>query len=353
VEKIRVMHVLGSNRFSGAENVAYQIIEMFKEKNEYEMVYVSPDGEIRDSLQKKGVSALFLSKMSCSELKRIIDEWQPSVIHAHDMRATVISACAAKGIRVISHIHNNNFDQRNLNLKSLIYHCVSRKLAHVFWVSESALQGYFFKKAIQSKSSVLRNVIDLNSILKRVNEDENEYRYDIVFLGRLTYLKNPQRLIHVCKQVSEKFPKLRVAIVGTGELEAEVKELVSSLKLADVVDFLGYRNNPYKILKESKLLLMTSRTEGTPMCLLEAMALGVPVVSTPVGGICEIISNAENGYLCDTDEEFVQSILTLLESPEVHEKISDAVYRRFAEINAVDKYRDELEQKYMLAMEER
>lgn len=351
--KIKVMHVLASNRFSGAENVICQIIELFKEKKEYEMVYVSPDGEIRDTLKKKGVPALFLKELSYSEVKRVIKEWEPSVIHAHDMHATVVVACAAKGIRVISHIHNNNFDQRSFNLKSLIYQFFSRRLTHVFWVSESALQGYYFNKSIQRKSSVLRNVISESSILERVNEDETEYQYDIIFLGRLSYLKNPQRALQVCKQVSERFPKLRVAFVGTGEMADEVKTCASSLKLNEIIDFLGHRNNPYKVLKNSKLLLMTSRTEGTPMCLLEAMALGVPVVSTPVGGICEIIVNAESGYLCEEDEEMVQSILTLLENAEIRNKMSAAVYNRFKEINAIDKYRDELEQKYMLAMEER
>lgn len=61
--------------------------------------------------------------------------------------------------------------------------------------------------------------------------------------------------------------------------------------------FGGFRKNPYKILKNSQVMIMTSRWEGLGMCALEAMALGVPVVSTPTGGLCEIIEDGKNGFL--------------------------------------------------------
>ena len=74
---------------------------------------------------------------------------------------------------------------------------------------------------------------------------------------------------------------MQCAVIGTGELEEVTKTLSHNKGLDNNLHFLGFMSNAYGILEHSKLMIMTSRWEGTPMCALEAMALGVPIVSTP------------------------------------------------------------------------
>ena len=73
----------------------------------------------------------------------------------------------------------------------------------------------------------------------------------------------------------------------------------------------GYMSNPYKALKSAKVFLMASRYEGTPMSVLEAMALGVPVVSTPVDGIADVVEPGINGYLEEEDDALAEKSGTL------------------------------------------
>lgn len=321
--KKRVLHILNSSLFSGAENVACQIIRFFQDDPNYEMAYCSPEGSIQGALSERGIPFIPVQKVTVSELKRVITLYQPDIIHAHDMRTGFFSALVCGKIPLISHIHNNNFENRAITVKSVLFRFAAMKARHIFWVSEAAMQGYVFHKQIENKSSVLQNVLDMEQLKRQAETAPLQGDYDIVFLGRLSYEKNPQRLLNVVRAVAEKKPDIRAALIGSGELEAEVLQLIDSLQLTANVDCLGFQKNPYGILNHAKLMLMTSRWEGLPMCALEAMALGVPIVSTPTDGLKELIRNGENGYLCDSDEQLTESILYLINHEEERTAMSD------------------------------
>lgn len=340
------MHLLQSNKFSGAENVVCQIISLFRDSTDIEMAYCSRDGQIREALLERGITFYPISKLCVSEVKRIIKEYQPDIIHAHDMNASFIAALACGNTKLISHIHNNSYDSRKLSMKAIAYIFAAVKAKHIFWVSESAFNGYFFKKNFNKKSSVLYNILDIRALYKKMEMDENEYHYDVVYLGRLTYPKNPQRLIRVLKKAIDIYPELSVAIVGSGELENEVRELCCSFNIESSIHFMGFQSNPLKILHDSKVMIMTSRWEGTPMCALEAMALGVPIVSTPVDGLKDIISNEENGYLFDDDIKLAESLVNIVKSAELHKQFSKRQIDKSIIYNSTDNYKKELTTAY-------
>ena len=311
---MKILHVLSSNRFSGAENVACQIINLFKNDINFEMAYCSPQGPIEDVLNKKDIKYFSISSLSVSNIKQILSKYKPDVIHSHDMKASLICSLASKKIPIISHIHNNAYDSRKISIKSLAFLYASRKINHIFWVSNSALNDYKFKNKIFNKSSVLENIIDVEELYKKINLDENEYEYDVIYLGRLSYPKNPHRLLEVIKELQSKLPKVKVAIIGTGELEEEIKNYCSQLGLNNNIDFLGYLTNPIKILWQSKVMIMTSRWEGIPMCALEAIALDVKIVSTKTDGLCDIVINDNIGYLSDDDNVLVEKLLEYIQN---------------------------------------
>ena len=93
---MRVLHLLQSSRFSGAGNVVCQIIKMFENDNALTMAYCSRDGQIRSSLEEKNIKFYPINDLNVAEVKRVINEYKPNIIHAHDMRASVIAAIAAK-----------------------------------------------------------------------------------------------------------------------------------------------------------------------------------------------------------------------------------------------------------------
>ena len=390
--KIKVLHILSSHVYSGAENVVYQIVNMFRDDPEYEMLYCSPDGPIREALKARQVPFRPVAKVGYPELKQVIREYQPDIIHAHDVKAGIVAAATAGKIPVISHIHACFDTMTRVSVKSLSYLAVSWKFKKIFWVSDSSLKRYAFSKVVQGKSQVLYNVIDKQRLTDQIQADQETYDYDVVFLGRFTDQKNPERLVRILtsvqkkmkeaaeeewraeerraeeqraeeqdeeKQRKEKQPvirkkqrKLQAAMIGTGELYDQVKQIVETRGLSQVILLPGYMSNPYKALKSAKVFLMASRYEGTPMSVLEAMALGVPVVSTPVDGIADVVEPGVNGYLEEEDDALTEKIIFLLNNPEKQKEMSAAASRHFDEICNLEHYKEILNQTYQTVIRE-
>lgn len=337
---MKILHVLCSQIFSGAEKVACEIIRSFRDVPELTFAYCSPDSQLlREMLPQQGVTYVPMPEMSLPALRQVIAQEQPDVIHAHDMRASFLSALACGSIPLISHIHNNAYDNRGLTAKSVAYLLAGWKAKKILWVSRSSFEGYCFHRLFAGKSQILYNVIDESQIFAKLAQDERDYDFHVIFIGRLTYQKNPQRLMELCAQMKARKPDLKVAVVGTGELEQQTRELAKSLGLENTVQFLGFQKNPMKMLFCSRVMVLPSRWEGTPMCALEAMALGTPVVSTPSDGMKELIDNDENGWLCETDQDLVDNMLKIIENPDCRRKLSENTKKKFAEINDAPKYR--------------
>lgn len=100
------------------------------------------------------------------------------------------------------------------------------------------------------------------------------------------------------------------------------------------------------MLHDSKVMIMTSRWEGTPMCALEAMALGVPIVGTPVDGLKAIIKDGETGYLSNDDAELAEKVCAVLQDEALHSKMSFAAIKTSRILNDNERYKNALLQVY-------
>ena len=344
---MKVMHILSSKIYSGAEKVVCQIINSFREDDDIEMVYCSPENEnVRYMVGQQGIELLGMEKMCASEIRRFIDQEKPDLIHAHDMRASFNAALACGKIPLVSHIHNNAYDARGLSPKTIAYLFAGFKAKHILWVSNSSYEGYAFHKLFAKKSSVLYNIIDTEQIFEKKAQDENTYDYDMIYVGRLTFQKDPQRLMRLCARLKESKPDLKVAIVGTGELEAEVQQLCAELGISENVHFLGFQPNPIKMIHDSKAMILTSRWEGTPMCALEAMALGTPVVSTPSDGMKDLIDDGINGYLTDDDAIMAEKLLAIMNDADHRNSLGQQAQNKFNQINDAPKYKQAIRDCY-------
>ena len=343
---MKVLHLISTSVFSGAENVACQIINMFKQDETIDMCYVAVLGENESILKDRNIKYIGLKKFSLKYIKKVIDEYKPDIIHAHDIKSSFFASFFYKKSIIISHVHNNHEDMRVFGLKTFLYNLVSKKFKKIIWVSKSALNSYYYKNKIMNKSVVLYNVINENEIIKKAKEDNKEYNYDLIFLGRLTYQKNPERLIEIAHKVVESEPLFKMAIVGDGELKNELEKMIHNYGLEKNVFLLGFLNNPYNILKNSKMLILTSRFEGTPMVALESIALGVPIISTHTDGMIDIIENNKNGYLCKNDDEFAKVIKNIMLNKEKLEKLKKSTIESSKMINSIEHYKEEINKIY-------
>ena len=174
---MKVMHVLNSRIYSGAEKVVCQIIKSFRDDAGVEMVYCSPESEIvRQMLSEQDVTYLPMETMSIKELSRVIAEQKPDLIHAHDMRASFFSALCCGKIPLVSHIHNNAYDARGLSAKTVAYLLAGFRAKHILWVSNSSYEGYAFHSRVYSPdySTLLDDAISYpasDGCLRMLDED--------------------------------------------------------------------------------------------------------------------------------------------------------------------------------------
>ncbi len=338
----RVLHLLKSNQFSGAENVAIMIIKGTKNRFGIEGIYVSPNGPISTALNENHVKFEPLSKFSIINVRRAVKKYKPDIIHAHDFTASIVAAFSLSGIPIISHLHNNSPWIKGLNFKSLIYRISSVFLTEIICVSKAIIMEYRFAKSISKKTHVLTNCIEFSSLIEKSSlETAPDGIFDVVFIGRLTKLKNPVYFIEIIKSAVMKIPNLRVAMIGNGELIDDCQNLIENFGLEDNIKVLGFLNNPYGILSKSKMLCITSDWEGFGLVALEAMALEVPVLAKPVGGLTGIV-NSQCGKLCNHKDEFVDEICKLLNDSEYRALKSKSAKQRFNELNNEDEYMNEI-----------
>lgn len=337
-EKMKIMHLLRSNQFSGAENVACQICYKLDCEN-YNMVYVSPFGNIQQNLIEKKVKYIGLKKFNYANIKKVIKEFKPDVIHAHDVSASIIAAlCKNKNIKIISHMHVNNNNMSKINFKTILYLLSSIRYNHIFWVSKSSYEGYIFKKSIKNKSSILVNIIDKSALQNKLQNSTINDKVDVVYLGRIQYQKNPEKLMDILKELKYLKNDYKAAIIGNGPLQDVIEKKIKEYELERNITVYGFLNNPYGILSNSKVMILTSRFEGTPMCALEAMALGIPIVSTPTDGMIELIENGKNGFLEENDTEFAKKINAIITDKKINSEFSNANIKKINDLIDSQKY---------------
>ena len=331
---MKIIHILNTNTFSGAENVAITIINQMK--NDNDIIYVSLDGPISEYLEENNITFEPIKKISISELKRVIKKYNPDIIHAHDFTASIISAFVCGKRKLISHIHNNVKWLRKVNVYSLLYLISSIKYNKILLVSESIIKEYIFRKFIKKKVKVIGNPIDIDKIIKKANEFDEKENYDIIFLGRFSKEKNPTKFISIIKEISKDI-SIKAIMIGDGELRAECKKLIKQYNMENLIEIKDFQKNPYPILKKAKILCMTSEWEGYGLVAIEALSLSKPVVATDVGGIPSIVTN-DCGIITKDTNNMKNEIKKLLNDSKYYDEKSKNALKRAKRLNNIDTY---------------
>ncbi|MCS7208466.1 MAG: glycosyltransferase [Fimbriimonadales bacterium] len=140
----------------------------------------------------------------------------------------------------------------------------------------------------------------------------------VAHVGRFTKQKNHEMLIHAFARLHLP-PSACLLLVGEGELQPQTEQLVRDLGLADKVRFLGVRADIPELLNASDIFVLSSRWEGNPMSVMEAMAAGLPVVATAVGGVPELVDDGVSGLLVSSEDvaAFAHALQTLVDNPDL------------------------------------
>lgn len=178
----------------------------------------------------------------------------------------------------------------------------------VVCVSKACKQSYDKYFSDCSPSVILHNVIDdleiINKSEAQLNLELKKDRLTFVAVGRQSYEKNYMMLLRIHKQLIDEGYDHSLWMIGDGPEANTLKQYVHDNKLDSSVRFFGFQKNPYPIMKEADVFVSSSLYEGYSTAIIEALVLGLPVITTNCSGMYEILQNSEFGMITDNNELF-------------------------------------------------
>lgn len=163
-------------------------------------------------------------------------------------------------------------------------------------------------------------------------------KFDLVFVGRMTEIKQPIQFVEIVAAVKCKVPSVRAAMVGDGPMLDAVHQRATQLQVADCIDILGKRSDVETILSNSKVFVLTSGSEGMSIAMAEAMAAGVIPVVADVGELGDLIRNGADGFLVTPNdtEQHAQRIVSLLSDVDLWSRCSAEAVKTATQRCSVD-----------------
>lgn len=247
----------------------------------------------------------------------IKEQYDVEVAFLEGMATNLIAHSHNKASRKIAWIHTDM--HKNHWTKNMFYlgdeeRCY-RRFDELIFVSNDSVAAFRERfKQVDVSLKVIPNPVIPEQIIKKAKAFEVNYpRQTIVTIGRLNPQKGFDLLIQAFAKISERFD-VDLVIVGEGPQRAELEKLIDTLQLSHCVKLLGYQENPYPYMKAADIFMSSSRTEGYPIVLLEALVLNKAIIATKITGNQEILNDGEAGLMCDcTIEGMVEAISQILD----------------------------------------
>lgn len=200
------------------------------------------------------------------------------------------------GIPVI--VSERTDPRRGSRLYRLIRDALYHISKHIIVQSQSGKA--YFSKRLKSKMTVIYNPIDVKNYAGKALQTPKEKI--VVSVGRLIPVKNQKMMILAFSNILHQFPDYKLIIYGEGECRGELEELIKYLGLEDHVLLPGNEKDIFRKLISAELFVLSSDFEGMPNALLEAMCVGLPVISTKVSGAVDVIEDGINGRLVEKND---------------------------------------------------
>lgn len=193
---------------------------------------------------------------------------------------------------------------------------------------------------------VISSTIKINDFLEKKFKPANN-KINLLYVGYLRHSKGVETLIEAAAILNKMQFKLHLNIVGNGEAYEYLKLKVDNLNLSSVVNFLGHiddRKKLIQIYQENDIFVFASLSEGSPRVIIEAMALSLPIVSTPVGALPMIFENGTDLIFAETSNahDFAQKIKYIIMNPEIANKMITTARNKVMEKYTIDKFLGEI-----------
>ncbi|NLZ61717.1 MAG: glycosyltransferase family 4 protein [Acholeplasmataceae bacterium] len=275
------------------------------------------------------------------QLKKIVSNNEYALIHCHTPIGGVITRIVARKtkIPVFYTAHGFHFHKHSSLIDWLLFYPIERWLSRytteLITINEEDFQLAKSKFKRSCSVNYIPGVgVDQNEHypLTTIENQKNKAKlglaiddFVMVCVGELTKNKNQVFLVRAMATVIKTKPKAKLLLLGYGVCTEKLRKLIKKLNLENHVLLLGFRNDVLEIMNFADLVVSSSRREGLPKCLLEALAIGKPMLGSDCRGNVDIIVDGENGYLyqIDNQKDFLQKLAQLMNNPEALKRMGE------------------------------
>lgn len=279
---------------------------------------------------------------------RLIRQFKPHVVNTHTAKAGFIGRVAARlaGVPVIvhtfhGHVFHGYFSPLKTRFFILLEQIAGRMSDTIITLTEGQRTDLAdnYHVAPRDRFTIMGYGLDLDAFA-RTPRHANAFRETwhipadaplVAIVGRLVPVKNHALFLEAAAKVLAKIPDARFAIIGDGELRADLEAQADRLAIRGAVTFTGWQREVAPVYADSDVLVISSVNEGTPFTVIEAMATGCPVVATAVGGIPDFLDHGKLGALVPSGDAdaLAEAILATLRQPPDAEYLRALIVERY------------------------
>jgi glycosyltransferase involved in cell wall biosynthesis len=251
------------------------------------------------------------------DLKNKLAEIKPDIVISFWLQPAIFAAVLSKfiGFKVIYSERGDPTDEEYKGFLGVLRYIFFKLIDRFVFQTQGAKQC--FSKSVQDKSVVINNPVYIKYNNYNIPQKRRKV---IVNVGRLHKQKNQKLLINAFAKISDTFPEYTLEIYGDGELKVNLEKQIEQLNLKNRVILKGTTKHLFDEIMDASLFVLSSDYEGMPNALMEAMALGIPCISTDCkpGGARELITDGKNGLITKRGsvDNLAQAMKYMLENPE-------------------------------------
>ena len=331
--KTKIRFLINTLAGGGAEKVLIDLLNCL-DKEKYDIELVTVLGGVHESKVPSCVSYRKIvnnkNKYISGILSKIILKMNPKLFSFLFLRGDVgidiaylegiptrFIAANSKASKKVAFVH---CDLSKINMIEPLYknndHVLEeyRSFSRVCFVSQCAKDGFEKKFGMLENGIVVHNVLDYNTISVLASEEISDAYsttgIKFVTVGRLTEAKGYERLLRIVSEMEKKY-EFELWIIGDGEERPKLEKIIKELDIRSV-KMLGFKDNPYPYIKKADVFVCSSFSEGYSTAVSEAVALGIPVITTRCAGMEEILEDENLGEIVDNSEAGLKTALNAL-----------------------------------------
>jgi glycosyltransferase involved in cell wall biosynthesis len=334
MERLKVVHIIQSLQTGGAEKLLLYLAVNSRERFDVSVIsqYSERDLPYEKYLKEQGIKIIYLNKKPgfdiCSliMLYKTLNRLNPDIVHTHLHAAAYAVPWYITHVKTIKvHTVHSIAPQEFGIIHRLVQGFAYRFLGVVPVAISSSIKRTIIKQygISEKKIPVIFNGVNISKYAMPEKAKTPSPYFTFINVASFSKWKNQMLLLNSFYRASLKYPDMQLIFVGDGIEKEKIKNKAEELGVMNKIFFTGITNNVESFLSRADVFVLSSTFEGLPLSILEAYAAGLPVISTNVGGVPDILKDGVNGFLVPSNDEIAMenALLRIYENPKQRDEM--------------------------------